>query len=80
MVPVLWGLGPYHLHRAELYQTIRIADEMLELGESLGDDRGAGCAFQLSVADFPQLHSFGKKWIDVESANQLRFRKSGFHK
>jgi hypothetical protein len=29
---------------------------------------------------FPQLNSFGKKSIDVESANQLRFRKSGFHK
>jgi hypothetical protein len=31
-------------------------------------------------APFPQLDSFEKKLIDVESANQLSFRNSGFHK
>ncbi len=39
IVPVLWGLGTYHLHRAELHQAMQIADEMLELGETWGDAR-----------------------------------------
>ena len=42
--------------------------------------RAVACGVQIACWHFPNSYGFGKNWIDVELANQLRFRKSDFQK